>query len=111
MSKSIRPIFGTANYGIRGNPSRYVLDFLRRNGFDINSNSTNYETTPIYANTEGISNNMFNFENLQTTPSPWQNNQTLTPWAGGYDLSAQTQSNNNYISDEDLYARMWENIK
>ena len=36
---------------------------------------------------------------------------TLTPWAGGYDLSAPTQNNSNYISDEDLYAKMWENIK
>ena len=47
----------------------------------------------------------------QISPVPWRNNQTITPWAGGYDLSAPTQSNSNYISDEDLYARMWENIK
>ena len=47
----------------------------------------------------------------QINPVPWRNNQTITPWAGGYDLSAPTQSNSNYISDEDLYARMWVNIK
>ncbi|MBR1826014.1 MAG: hypothetical protein IJ770_05455 [Alphaproteobacteria bacterium] len=47
----------------------------------------------------------------QINPVPWRNNQTITSWAGGYDLSAPTQSNSNYISDEDLYARMWENIK
>ena len=47
----------------------------------------------------------------QISSVPWRNNQTITPWAGGYDLSAPTQSNSNYISDEDLYARMWENIK
>jgi len=47
----------------------------------------------------------------QISSVPWRNNQTITPWAGGYDLSAPTQSNSNYISDEDLYARMWENLK
>lgn len=47
----------------------------------------------------------------QISPVPWRNNQTLTPWAGGYDLSVPAQSNGNYISDEDLYEKMWENIK
>ena len=47
----------------------------------------------------------------QISSVPWRNNQTITPWAGGYDLITPTQSNSNYISDEDLYARMWENIK
>ena len=40
------------------------------------------------------------------TPSPWQNNKTVTPWNGGYDLSSYGQSSGNYISDEDLYAKM-----
>ena len=48
---------------------------------------------------------------MYTTSTPWRNNQTLTPWNGGYDLSSYGQSNRNHISDEDLYARMWENIK
>ena len=30
-----------------------------------------------------------------TTSTPWWNNQTLTPWAGGYDLSRYSQSNVN----------------
>ena len=42
----------------------------------------------------------------QISPVPWRNNQTLTPWAGGYDLSVPAHSSGNYISDEDLYAKM-----
>ena len=46
----------------------------------------------------------------QTTPTPWRSNQTLAPWAGGYNLNIRP-SYQNTISDEDLHAKMWENIK
>ena len=39
----------------------------------------------------------------QISQVPWQNNQTVTPWAGGYDLSAPTQSNDIQSIDYSRY--------
>ena len=39
----------------------------------------------------------------QISSVPWQNNQTITPWAGGYDLSAPTQSNDIQSIDYSRY--------
>ena len=42
-----------------------------------------------------------------STPTPWQNNQTVTPWAGGYDLSNYPQDNVNMTKPVD-YSRYGE---
>ena len=88
---------GVSDYGS-------VLDGLNENTNKTSITSTLQSQTPTPWNPTVVP--------TSTTSTPWRNNQTLTPWNGGYDLSApNTQSNSNYISDEDLYARMWENVK
>ncbi len=62
-----------------------------------------------------------NHQSLNTTPIPLNNQQPLTPipttkpsltmFTENYTPNTTTQNNGNYISDEDLYARMWKNIK
>ena len=81
------------------------------NRFNQNTNfgtNLSYGTTPMLQYQPPAS---WSNAEAQISPVPWQNNQTVTPWSGGYDLSVPTQNNGNYISDEDLYAKMWKNIK
>ena len=86
--------FGTNSYGNAANsaitqPNSYVNNGSVKNQFV-------QDQTPIPWN--------YNAARTQTTTTPWnnpaqispvpcRNNQTLTPWAGGYDLSRYPQSN------------------
>ena len=108
-----------------GKPSSYFQDNnsadwsgntgnFNGNSYSEFNQNTNFGVNPSYDTTTVLQNQTptpWNNPEAQISPVPWRNNQTLAPWAGGYDLSIPAQSNGNYISDDDLYAKMWENIK
>ena len=64
------------------------------NGSDRYSWSSGYSTTPTLQ-TRTPTPWSSTIAPTYTTQTPWQNNQTLTPWNGGYDLSRYPQSSTN----------------
>ena len=68
-------------------------------------NNGDFGANPSFATTPTLQNQTSTPRNnpaAQINLVPWRNNQTLTPWAGGYDLSTPTQSNKKSI-DYSLY--------
>ena len=84
-------------------------------GFNVDANNGQITTNSDYtANTESLAGKPSSyFQNnntgntFGTNPSygttPMTQNQTITPWAGGYDLSAPTQSNDIQSIDYSRY--------
>ena len=82
MSKSIGKVFGTGSYG---NPNDYISDNFNN---EIDEASSVGKVQQLLDNSQIVQNNSVNTQ-----------------------LNQQVVNNPNYISDEDLLAKMWENVK
>ena len=114
MSRSIGKVFGTGPYLTSGFDTK--ADFAGRDGNYMTTEELQRRIAEMFpqasvpqqiqdfaaTNTTGINlqNNLTNNAGTYTTESAW-----------GYPNNTQNITNSNYISDEDLLAKMWENVK